>query len=252
MTGHELEYQDAERPPVDSVCVTRGRYELRGKVVRRAAGGVGLADYKLGQAHVSELHPAIGGDEEVLGLQVPVDDPPCVHVVEGKDHSSDVELCMLLAAVEALLVVRGIELAPQSGFQEEVQRLGSIVCFVKLDNEGRVCHQKDVLLIHDALLHSGFHDVALAQPLHGIGLARYLVLVELDGAKTAAAEEADLGQLLPFDPFPGLVLLVRLRLHGSCALDQARPASLAFRILRPLDDLLQGSEEEVEGVAVEG
>jgi hypothetical protein len=63
---------------------------LGGGVVRRAhahplAGAVGVADLVLqeaGQAQVEDLHPPVGGQQQVGGLEVAVDQAPLVGVLQ--------------------------------------------------------------------------------------------------------------------------------------------------------------------------
>ncbi len=60
---------------------------LRGGGRGREIGGLAplLGVRQLGEAEVEDLHPAVVGDEEVLGLQVPVDDPLLVRGGEAVD-----------------------------------------------------------------------------------------------------------------------------------------------------------------------
>mmetsp|Transcript_114834 Transcript_114834/g.364971 ORF Transcript_114834/g.364971 Transcript_114834/m.364971 type:complete len:305 (-) Transcript_114834:1490-2404(-) len=203
--GHELEGQNAQSPPVDGVGVAKTGDQLRGEVVGGAASRVGLPDDELGQAHVGQLDVALLREQQILGLEVAVDDAALVQVLEGIDRACDVILGVPLAAMEALSVVGGIELATQGGLEEEVEGLRTVESLPEFDHKVRVRHQQDVLLIHHALLHARLDNVALADALHGISVISGLVLVQLHGAEAAAAQEADALQVLAHGLLPGLV-----------------------------------------------
>jgi len=93
-SGEELEEEDAEgievRPRVD--VVAQGL--LRGHVVGRAEGGVGLRETRLvaleapGEAEIDDPGPAVGAEEDVAGLDVAVDDPGRV---EGGEPFQDLD-----------------------------------------------------------------------------------------------------------------------------------------------------------------
>mmetsp|Transcript_95712 Transcript_95712/g.247440 ORF Transcript_95712/g.247440 Transcript_95712/m.247440 type:complete len:281 (-) Transcript_95712:1402-2244(-) len=251
MAGHELEDEDAQSPPVDGFRVPGRRNELGCEVVRGPAGGVRPADGKLCKAHVRDLEVPGLSQQEVLRLQVPVNDPLLVDVLKGEDGARDVEEGVALAAVEALAVVRGVELAAQRRLHQEVQGLIAAVRLVELDDEVRVEHQHKLLLVHDTVLHAHLHDVALAERLHGVRLAVDFVLVQLDNPEAAAAQEAYPRQVVLLDPRP---VRFDLRQGGIGTLALAEDALslrlLAVALLARADDLLQGAEQHVEGVAV--
>ena len=72
----------AERAEHDAGLRARGR----GRQVRRLAALLRVRE--LGEAEVEDLHAAVVGDEDVLGLQVPVDDPL---LVRGREAVDDLE-----------------------------------------------------------------------------------------------------------------------------------------------------------------
>mmetsp|Transcript_12582 Transcript_12582/g.36077 ORF Transcript_12582/g.36077 Transcript_12582/m.36077 type:complete len:466 (+) Transcript_12582:864-2261(+) len=182
-------------------------------------------------------------EQQVLRLQVAVDDVPLVAMLEGKDGAGDVVPCVLLAPVEALAVVGRVQLAAESRLEQEVQRLGPVVGGVKLDDEGRIRHHEDVLLVHHALLHARLDDEALAQALQGIGVTSGLVLPKLDRAKTTATQQTDAGQVLPLDLAGWRVV--------HLALDPLASAHGGLLLVSDLE-VLQRADQLVEGVAVQG
>ena len=71
---------------------------FRRRIVRReqtsaCLGDGGIADApvveQLGDAEVEQLHLAFVGDEDVGGLQIAMDDQPCVRVRDGARHQQE-------------------------------------------------------------------------------------------------------------------------------------------------------------------
>lgn len=116
MATHQLKDEDAQGPPIHCIGVTRGGDQLRCKIVRGPAAGKGLANHKLGQAHVTELDVSTFRQKQVLRFQVPVDDSSRVKMFKGIDHTGTIVPAVLLRAMEALPVVGGIKLATQARF----------------------------------------------------------------------------------------------------------------------------------------
>mmetsp|Transcript_92505 Transcript_92505/g.206763 ORF Transcript_92505/g.206763 Transcript_92505/m.206763 type:complete len:255 (-) Transcript_92505:1166-1930(-) len=170
-------------------------------------------------------------------------------MLESQDDTSNVVLGMLLAAVETLPVVGGVELTTECRLHEEVERLRAVVRLEQLNDENRVGHHQNVLLVHHALLHAGLDDKALAQRLHGVGVAGNLVFPEVHHTEAAASEEANSLEIPPQDLLAGLVLSrIGSRLfRGSIHYARAPPA-----IAVGLDDVLQRSQKHGEGLAVQG
>ena len=79
LAAHLLGRHVAERAHDDAGLRARGR--------GREVGGLAtlLGVRQLGEAEVEDLHPAVVGDEDVLGLEVPVDDPLLVRRREAVD-----------------------------------------------------------------------------------------------------------------------------------------------------------------------
>mmetsp|Transcript_137876 Transcript_137876/g.428454 ORF Transcript_137876/g.428454 Transcript_137876/m.428454 type:complete len:674 (+) Transcript_137876:532-2553(+) len=242
VAAEQLEGEDSQRPPVNRVRVPLGGDELRSEVVGGAARGVRLADDHLGQTHVRQLHLAQGVEQQVLRLQVPEDDLLAVQVLERESRAGHVELGAVLPAPQVLLVVSGVELAPKTELKEQVEHLVSVERLVQLDDEGRVAHHLDVLLAHDAGLHAGLHDVALAQAFQGVHLPGLGVLDQVHDAEAAAAEQAQLLEVLADDVARALAAAAGVGAHLG-DLGRAGLASLL--------ELLKGSEQHVEGCLVD-
>mmetsp|Transcript_12892 Transcript_12892/g.32512 ORF Transcript_12892/g.32512 Transcript_12892/m.32512 type:complete len:226 (-) Transcript_12892:1436-2113(-) len=216
MPCHQLEGEYTQSPPVDGIRMTGGCDQFRREVIRGATSCVRPADDELGQTHICQLDVPLFREEQVFGLQVAVDDAALVQVIESEDCSCDVIFGMLLAPMESLAVVGGIELSPERRFEEEVKCLGAVVGLMQLDDEDRVCHHQDVFLIHDTLLHARLDNVALAETLHRVCLASLLVLPQIDGAEASATEEPDPGKVLPQNLDLGPILDGLW--HSTCAL----------------------------------
>mmetsp|Transcript_90699 Transcript_90699/g.261362 ORF Transcript_90699/g.261362 Transcript_90699/m.261362 type:complete len:282 (-) Transcript_90699:1884-2729(-) len=150
---HELVDEDAEGPPIHSAGVPCARDGLWGEVLRRPATSVRLPEHLLGQTHVCDFQPPLLRYQQVLRLQVSVDHLLGVHVLDASHGSSDVEPAMFLAAVEALAVVRRVQLAAQRRLHEEKHVLWPVVGLVAPDDEGGVQHEQDPLLVDDVFLH---------------------------------------------------------------------------------------------------
>mmetsp|Transcript_13475 Transcript_13475/g.36719 ORF Transcript_13475/g.36719 Transcript_13475/m.36719 type:complete len:288 (-) Transcript_13475:1061-1924(-) len=183
--------------------------------------------------------------EQVLGLEITVNDAALVQVLESKDGSSNVVLSVFLTAMEGLAVVGGIELSTKCRLEQKVKRLRAIVGLVQLDDKFRVCHHQYVLLVHDTVLHACLDDVALAQTLHGVGISSLLVLPQLHGTEAATAQKTDPSQVLPQD------LALALVLAGSPGPALAFASRAVLLVPRALHDVLQGTQQHIEGVTVE-
>mmetsp|Transcript_56407 Transcript_56407/g.160120 ORF Transcript_56407/g.160120 Transcript_56407/m.160120 type:complete len:590 (-) Transcript_56407:138-1907(-) len=224
--------------------VPLGRDELRGKVVWRATRRVCLADGNLSQPHVCELHMPVLVEKKVLGLQITEDYLLAVQVLEGECRAGHIELGAVLLAPEVLLVVGRIQLAAERQLEEQVERLLPVEGLIELDDKGRVAHELHVLLAHDARLHSGLHDVALAQGLERVGLVGRHVLHHLHGTEAAAAEEPQALQVLAADAAEALGGV--LTGPGHDLLDDGR-ARLAAAL-----ELVERAQQHVEGRLVHG
>mmetsp|Transcript_29925 Transcript_29925/g.75372 ORF Transcript_29925/g.75372 Transcript_29925/m.75372 type:complete len:496 (-) Transcript_29925:640-2127(-) len=228
-----------------------GGDDLRRKVVWSAARGVRFPNDKLGKTHVRELDVASLREQQVLRLQVTIDDPPLMAMLEGKDCAGNVVLGVLLAAMKALSVIGGVQFSAQCWLQEEIEGLRAIVRLVKLDDEEGVGHQQYVFLVHHAFLHARLDHIALAEALQRIGVASHLVLPELNSTESSATQKAYSFQILFHNPLP---LLVRRR--GWChpvhpALDLAGSSAAAFCLFVLLDNVSKRSEKHLECIAVQ-
>ena len=63
-----------------------------------------------------------------------------MQMLQGKSCSSNVELCALLVAPQAVEVVVGEQVTTTRQFQEEVQMLRRAVGFIELDDKGGITH----------------------------------------------------------------------------------------------------------------
>lgn len=115
----------------------------------RTTCGVSLSDHKFCQTHVCELDLAELVQQQVLWLQIPVNDVTLMEVLKSVHGASNVKLGVFLTAVEALPVVCGVQLSAKCGFQQEIQRLSSVVAPVQSDDERRIRHHQDRLLSLD-------------------------------------------------------------------------------------------------------
>ena len=96
--------------------------------------------------------------QEVLRLQVPVDDPPGVQVVEGLHDAGGVEPGGAVVKV-APVAQDGPQLPAQAGLHQHVEVLAVLERLVQLDDELAVGLLHDLLLRHDVLLLAGLHDL---------------------------------------------------------------------------------------------
>ena len=83
---------------------------------------------QLGEAEVQDLHPAVVGDEDVLGLQVPVDDPL---LVRGGEAVDDLERVVDRSARGEL--ASGDDLAQRLPFQQLLDDVGRARMGVRAD-----------------------------------------------------------------------------------------------------------------------
>ena len=90
-----LVHDDASGPQIDLCVVLPLQYHLWCHVEWSALDGgqhEGVEAEVPGKPEVTELGPALGVQEDVLRLDVPVEDPVGVEVVEGGDQLTDPEL----------------------------------------------------------------------------------------------------------------------------------------------------------------
>ena len=133
----------------------------------------------LGESKVHQLDVAGPVQEEILGLQVPVDDPPGVEVVEGLHNAGRVETGGAVVKVSAVpededfgvwnrkfslfLLIRLPENCPQLPSQtrlhEHVEVLPVLEGLEEPDYELAVRLLHDLLLGHDVLLLTSLHNL---------------------------------------------------------------------------------------------
>jgi hypothetical protein len=92
-SNQELVSQDAQRPQVDMVGMRLALYHFRREVIERAAQGRPAIRRGMdGPSKVANLQIAIQAEQDVLGLDIPVDDVFRVKVFERVCHLSNVLL----------------------------------------------------------------------------------------------------------------------------------------------------------------
>mmetsp|Transcript_115940 Transcript_115940/g.334805 ORF Transcript_115940/g.334805 Transcript_115940/m.334805 type:complete len:235 (+) Transcript_115940:789-1493(+) len=155
-----------------------------------------------------------------------------MQVLDRADRPSDVKLRMLRRAEEVLAVVRREELSAQCGLHEEVEALAPIVRLEEPDDEGRVHHGQDALLVSHTLLHAALEDVALTDGLERIGLLRARMLNQVHGAEASATQEAQ-------------------RLQLGLADHAELPHARALAEAAALQEVLEGTEQHVAAVDVQ-
>ena len=96
-----------------------------GRQVRDLAALLGVRE--LGEAEVEDLHAAVVGDEDVLGLQVPVDDPLLVRRREAAD---DLERVVDRLARRELAA--GEDRAQRLALEQLLDDVGRAVVFVPM------------------------------------------------------------------------------------------------------------------------
>lgn len=70
ITSHQLEDEDAERPPIQSLCMAQAVQQLWCEVVWCTTRGEGLLNHEFGQSQVRQLRQALRVEEQVLWLQI--------------------------------------------------------------------------------------------------------------------------------------------------------------------------------------
>lgn len=140
LANEELVREDAEAPQVDLLVVRvvggAGLDHLRGQVVEGAAHGLAAA---VGGVHappeVGQLDLAVDADEDVLGLDVPVDDVLAVQVAQRARHLRDVLRGLPLG--EAVLAAQVlVELALAGELDDQEHALAVVEVAVQLQDVG--------------------------------------------------------------------------------------------------------------------
>ncbi len=128
--------------------MTLAEHELRGQILGRAAQSERAlhGGHLLGEAKVHQLEVAVGGHEEILGLEVAIRVAQRVHVSQGQNDVGGVESGRLgldatnrargnARALGGVRVEGGPELAARHVLHDEVERAGILSGRVQLDDE---------------------------------------------------------------------------------------------------------------------
>mmetsp|Transcript_111267 Transcript_111267/g.309866 ORF Transcript_111267/g.309866 Transcript_111267/m.309866 type:complete len:223 (-) Transcript_111267:1784-2452(-) len=142
LPAEDLVGEHPQGPPVHRHVVgVREVNHLRGHVVRRAHPRVCLPKDKARETHVPQLGIAPGIEQDVLGLHIPVNDPPLVHVFQcgseaGSIEGRSVAVRLVLRQHLWIHVEHLEEVAPQGCLEQEVHVLLVPERLVQGDDEG--------------------------------------------------------------------------------------------------------------------
>ncbi len=167
--GQQLVQHDADRPLVGPVIDPASRQHLRGQIARGAQDQAGLGHVRLaqpGDAEVHDLQAPVRQQADVGGLDIPVDHPPLVGVVEAAaDLDHDLHLFLdaardlqglgevlpleqLHGDEQSALEVPGFEdgddvgmLKPGRGARLPVEALLGLLAFQHIADDGLESHQ---------------------------------------------------------------------------------------------------------------
>mmetsp|Transcript_119210 Transcript_119210/g.297406 ORF Transcript_119210/g.297406 Transcript_119210/m.297406 type:complete len:313 (+) Transcript_119210:16-954(+) len=138
--SHQLVQEDPEAPPIRSVAVAGVAcfHNFWGHVARRPANSI-RAVFWPGQTrrHAKVAQLAVPGpiEHHVLHLNVAVDHPLAVQVLQRPQHARHVEAGVPLRAVEAVPDVHGAKVASQSRLHQEEEVLAAVECCDEPDDE---------------------------------------------------------------------------------------------------------------------
>mmetsp|Transcript_73912 Transcript_73912/g.208354 ORF Transcript_73912/g.208354 Transcript_73912/m.208354 type:complete len:266 (-) Transcript_73912:1743-2540(-) len=186
VAGHKLEDHNPQSPPVHGPGVAHLLRQFWCEVLRRATSRVRVTNCDLRESKVRNLAIAIGIQEHILRLQVPVDDVEGVQVLEGPHDASDVEASRPLRSLGvADLVAEHM----YRGLHQEVQVVPSIERGSQADHERVVGEPHDPLLVHHALLGVLLQDVPFGQGLESQPLPSEVAFHQRHDAKSASTED---------------------------------------------------------------
>mmetsp|Transcript_43174 Transcript_43174/g.109040 ORF Transcript_43174/g.109040 Transcript_43174/m.109040 type:complete len:322 (+) Transcript_43174:145-1110(+) len=173
-----FEHQRAKAPPVDGFAVRIAFKHLRSKVLGCSTEGRGArvvcVQALLGDAKVRHADVAVGGEQQVLGLEVAVQHAVGVQVLQPQYNLSAVEARARLA--ELLVLLEMVEqLAAVHKVHDEEELVGCLEGVVEVHQEG--VHQllQDVALRLGVLQLVALDDGLLVEHLHGVDLAGVLL-----------------------------------------------------------------------------
>eukprot|EP00048_Salpingoeca_helianthica_P015277 m.225942 g.225942 ORF g.225942 m.225942 type:complete len:440 (-) comp16834_c0_seq1:103-1422(-) len=179
-----LKHKHTNGPPVDGVSIALVDDDLRGKILRGAAHGVGAVVDALGKAKVGEANVSAVVNEHVLGLEVAEHNVDVVQKVKRKNGLRCEKLGLLLGKTPPLLLLDdGEHLAAVDKLQDKVQAASVLKIVVHAHDEFAIDAEKDVLFI-DCVLHlSGLNHAVFGNNLDGAKLGRTTLLCEQNTAK---------------------------------------------------------------------
>ena len=120
-----------------------------------------LAQPKIGQFDVASVR-----EEDVIGLEIPVDDVPLVEVLEGKRDLGDVEAGHLLVE-EPVDGEQGLEVPADEVLHDEENVVRGLEAIEEADDEGGFSDGEGIPLSHDLAGHVLLHHLFLAHHLQG-------------------------------------------------------------------------------------
>ena len=132
-SAKELEDEDTESPPVQSIGVARGCDQLRCEVIWSSTSGESLTNDKLCQPHVSKLDVTAGCQKQILRFEIPMDDIELVEILDTSDDlMKELTSLRLLHSLVGHVIVK--QLSTLSVLHDKVQLFRSLDDLVKLDN----------------------------------------------------------------------------------------------------------------------
>uniref|UniRef100_A0A7S3IL17 Uncharacterized protein n=1 Tax=Strombidium inclinatum TaxID=197538 RepID=A0A7S3IL17_9SPIT len=142
----------------------------------------------LGEAEIGEFDVTIEADQDVLGLQVPVENFGLMQVLKSQSYLGGIELGARF--VEALLSREMSEnLTSLNELHHEVDARGLGENLLQGNDEGVVDLEEDELLDLEALHAIVIDDVVLADALHGVVFLVFDVLNQVDLAEGATPNQ---------------------------------------------------------------
>mmetsp|Transcript_26530 Transcript_26530/g.69700 ORF Transcript_26530/g.69700 Transcript_26530/m.69700 type:complete len:368 (-) Transcript_26530:7-1110(-) len=167
-SSEHLVDQSTRGVPVDGFPMTSLIHDLWCEVLGRAAhGSCGevVVNTFLAQTKVGELHVAFGVEENILGLEVPVDDGHLVQIFDGEENLGGVEPATTFGEASRPAQVEE-QLATRAEFENEEELLGRLERVVK-GNDERMRHRLQHIPLRLRVFHLvSLHDVFLAKHLH--------------------------------------------------------------------------------------
>ena len=210
--------RDAEAPPVSVGAVAGARYDLGRHELGRADHGSGAAFVEEGdKAEVGEHGPALGGEQDVLGLEVTVDDLERVQLREREDGAARVELHRLCRQLGLVEQPRQVTAAVEG--QHEPQPLGVVpradepheVVRLRAATQVRLHEPQGLALALEAHVCGALldaPDLGLGEGLDREERARDAVARQVDHAVAALAQLGPELEVLYLDAHFGLVGLL--------------------------------------------